>query len=75
MNISYYEIYENLHKEYLQELCAMNTSIFTRILNYDVGHGVHLPELVGHLLAQRRQAQEEGERRGVAVELNVRRRC
>jgi hypothetical protein len=28
MNISYYEIYENLHKEYLPELCTINTSIY-----------------------------------------------
>jgi len=28
MNISYYEIYENLHKEYLRKLCSMNTSIY-----------------------------------------------
>jgi hypothetical protein len=27
-NISYYEIYKNLHKEYLQELCTMDISYY-----------------------------------------------
>jgi hypothetical protein len=36
MNIVYYENYENLnlHKEYLQELYTMNTSIYENF-NYD----------------------------------------
>ena len=33
VNILYYDIYENLHKEYLQELCIMNISIYK---NFDL---------------------------------------